>query len=181
MFGHLAVCCMNFVHRGKLTYLIGTVESIRIYRVSIRKCTRGKCPYPLRTPYTLYHNALSYSPPFLAPNQKVLASKVAMGKMNPIPSVYSNELQRAIFALLSPDPDVRPSITKVFTESHTLSTLLKEKELLEFEAKLVKWQHQLLQKEKELEKKEKQLTSKYRSLKTSLAINLNPFSSSDRN
>ena len=104
---------------------------------------------------------LSYcSPPFLASNQIDLAAKVATGKVKPIPSHYSSELQTTVMKLLQVSPELRPDVDTVFRSTHTLMLMLKEKELSEMERKLVKWQRHLEKRELELDDKERELKSK---------------------
>ena len=104
---------------------------------------------------------LSYcSPPFLASNQRALAAKVAAGKVKPIPSLYSSELQMIVMKLLQVNPDMRPDVDTVLKGTHTLMLMLKEKEFSEMERKLVKWQRQLEKRELELDAKERELKSK---------------------
>ena len=100
------------------------------------------------------------SPPFVASNQRALAAKVTTGKVKPIPSHYSSELQTTVTRLLQVNPDLRPDVDAVFRSSRTLTLMLKEKKLDEMERKLVKWERHLEKRELELDEKERELKSK---------------------
>jgi serine/threonine protein kinase len=97
------------------------------------------------------------SPPFLAPNQHTLASKVASGKVKDIPGIYSHELNTVIKKLLNIEPALRPEAEVLLKSTHSLWVLTKEHDLHELNKRLSKWHKQLLKKEQELEQREQLL------------------------
>ena len=58
----------------------------------------------------LAYELCALSPPFTAPNQRVLSVKVRGGRFKRIPSLYSSGLQAVIASLLNTDPEQRPEI-----------------------------------------------------------------------
>jgi NIMA (never in mitosis gene a)-related kinase len=59
------------------------------------------------------YEAITLKPPFLASDMQGLYEKVVDGKFLPIPKVYSKELSDLVEAMLSDEPDTRPSCQEI--------------------------------------------------------------------
>ncbi|PIK52519.1 putative serine/threonine-protein kinase Nek2 [Apostichopus japonicus] len=61
----------------------------------------------------LLYESCSLSPPFTAPDQKILATKIREGRFKRLPSQYSNVLNDIISSMLRVNPILRPSIEEL--------------------------------------------------------------------
>lgn len=98
----------------------------------------------------------TFNPPFEATNHLSLALKIKNGKVERIPSRFSEELNRVIAWMLSIDQSKRPSIEDLLNLPH-VSLRLRERRLKDNMAKLKKIEDTLKNREIELNDREKDL------------------------
>lgn len=110
----------------------------------------------------IIYEAAALKPPFHAENFLALAKKIAEGKVDSIPSVYSNELQEVIVKMLSIDPDDRPSVEDLITKNMNVNMKIKE-------FKIREWKDECIRKDKLLKEKERELIEKSKIIDQRLA------------
>jgi NIMA (never in mitosis gene a)-related kinase len=97
----------------------------------------------------LLYEFASLSPPFEALNIGALAVKVRSGKVEKLPTRYSEELQRVVNWMLSLDPNLRPSVEDLLNLPQ-ISLRIREKKLRENQLALKKKEEELKKKEAEI-------------------------------
>lgn len=112
----------------------------------------------------LLYEMCALSRPFEASNQLSLALKIRNGKFEPIPSVYSSELQRVIQWMLTRNIDERPSVEELLNIPE-ISMRLREKRLKECKNMLKKKEDDCKKKLENLEELEANLRARENELK----------------
>lgn len=112
----------------------------------------------------LLYEMCSLNRPFEASNQLSLALKIRNGKYEPIPSVYSSELQRVIQWILTRNIDERPSVEELLNIPE-ISMRLREKRLKECKNMLKKKEEDCKKKIETLEELEASLRARENELK----------------
>ncbi|OMJ85173.1 hypothetical protein SteCoe_13566 [Stentor coeruleus] len=97
----------------------------------------------------LLYEFASLSPPFEALNAGALAVKIRSGKVEKLPSRYSEELQRVVNWMLSIDSNLRPSVEDLLNLPQ-VSLRIREKKLRENQLALKKKEEELKKKEAEI-------------------------------
>ena len=134
----------------------------------------------------LIYELCALAPPFLAPNQKVLAMRIQLGQYKRIPAQYSSQLQSAITSLIQVEvrivhnlvptcyqystllqPSLRPDIAAILQRISPYALEFAEEEkplsagdLSRREARLEEKERALARKEFELQGKEKELVQR---------------------
>lgn len=110
----------------------------------------------------IIYEAAALKPPFHAENFLSLAKKIAEGKVEAIPSVYSDELQEVILKMLSIDPTLRPSVEDLISKNINVNIKVKE-------FKIKEWKEECIRKDKLLKEKERELIEKSKMIDKRLA------------
>ena len=80
------------------------------------------------------YEAITLKPPFFASDMQGLYERVMDGKFLPIPKIYSKELSDLVEAMLSDEPDTRPSCQEILesdvVESKKKTSVIKKSESL---------------------------------------------------
>ncbi|OMJ76132.1 hypothetical protein SteCoe_24575 [Stentor coeruleus] len=97
----------------------------------------------------LLYEFASLSRPFEAPNAGALAVKIKSGKVEKLPTRYSEELQRVVNWMLNMDPNMRPSVEDLLNLSQ-VSLRIREKKFRENQLALKKKEEELKKKEAEI-------------------------------
>lgn len=97
----------------------------------------------------LLYEFASLCPPFEALNAGALAVKIRAGKVEKLPTRYSEELQRVVNWMLSLDPNLRPSVEDLLNLPQ-ISLRIREKKLRENQLALKKKEEELKKKEAEI-------------------------------
>lgn len=128
----------------------------------------------------LVYELCALSPPFTAPNQRLLAIKVKEAKLKPIPSHFSASLQRNITALLHAQPSKRPDVDTLLQQvaphvasreqpvaarvQREPSKVISREELLQREAELRQYEEKLRSRERAISERERRLDARERVL-----------------
>lgn len=101
--------------------------------------------------------------PFEATNQIQLAMKIKSGKIERIPSQYSDELFKIIQAMMHLDKESRPSVEDLMQHPR-LSKYIKEQSMRELLSNTKRKEEELLKKEKAVKDKEAEIERKLKDI-----------------
>ena len=102
------------------------------------------------------YELVSLHPPFEAHNHLSLALKIKSGKIEKIPEIYSQNLEKVILWMINVEQDKRPSIKDIISIPE-VSFRIKEKKIKEGYQKLKKYESELKLREDNLIEEEKKL------------------------
>lgn len=100
--------------------------------------------------FTPFHSYYNYRPPFEARTQKELNEKIKMGRVNRIPSQYSNELNQIIKSMLHVLPENRPSADQLINSYPKLKHFVLARRNKNLARELAKRELRVSQAEQEL-------------------------------
>ena len=103
----------------------------------------------------LYEMA-TFSPPFNASNQLSLAIKIKNGNVEPIPNIYSQELNNVIMCLMKVNPDERPNADGIMNYP-PIMIRIRERKLKEHYVKIKKKEMEIQQREESVKLKEEEI------------------------
>ena len=98
----------------------------------------------------------SLHPPFEANNHLTLALKIKSGKVDKLPSSYSENLCKTILSLMNVDQNKRPTIKEIISIPN-IAIRIKEKKIKDGYQKLKKYENELKIREENIIEKEKQI------------------------
>jgi len=107
----------------------------------------------------LLYEMSALRPPFEAKNHMALAMKIKAGKIERLPSRYSEELQRVVLWMLTVNSNKRPSVEDLLNIPQ-ISLRLREKKLRDTHVSLKKREEEAKSREKDLLEKEKSIQGK---------------------
>ncbi|KAJ8045280.1 Serine/threonine-protein kinase Nek2 [Holothuria leucospilota] len=111
----------------------------------------------------LLYESCSLSPPFTAPNQKILATRIREGRFRRLPSQYSDDLSDVISSMLRVNPILRPSIEELLHHPQIQATTKPHEEMRRVSppcTEALTARDELLKKEEALRTKEMQLSER---------------------
>ena len=111
----------------------------------------------------ILYEAATLRPPFQAENYLSLAVKIKEGKIAPIPSTYSTEMQTLIESMLQVDKDKRPSVRDLL-QSSKIQFRVSKIQLKDKQSSLQNKEKELIKREKAVEEKEKLFEEKLKAL-----------------
>ncbi|KAJ3416636.1 G2-specific serine/threonine protein kinase [Chytridiales sp. JEL 0842] len=120
----------------------------------------------------LIYELCTLEPPFQANTQANLSAKIRIGKINPLPSQYSAELNAVVKAMLNVNHMKRPSTTEIL-KLNRVRLYIKERELTQFHAELKKREEELKKKEALLRSREAAVAAREEEVKKREAFAMN--------
>ena len=105
------------------------------------------------------YELVALHPPFEAHNHLSLALKIKSGKVEKIPEIYSQNLEKIILWMMNVEQDKRPSIRDIIAIPE-VNTRIKEKKIKDGYQKLKKFESELKMREENLIEEEKKLKMK---------------------